>query len=165
MNGWINKWISSLLFVASKSCTAVINAGTISGTISGFASWLEGHSAGQVTPRPFLAMVDRKKYISIVTYSRLLNICKYITPNFLKAMIYLNIRNMLEWVITPRQFFPPTSTKKGRDSRVSHSVQKDISQILDIHPIGKLESYPLTTLLKDKHSKVLKQVEWWTFSC
>ena len=164
MNGWMNEWlnewmISSLLFVASESCTAVIYARTISGTISGFVSWLDGHSAGQVTPRPFLAMVDRKKYISIVTYSRLLNTCKCISPNFLKGKTYLNTCNTLEWVKTPRQFFLPSSAKKGRDSRVSHSVQKDISRILDIHLIGKLESYPSTTSQKDKRSKVLKQTE------
>ena len=165
MNGWMNEWLSSLLFVAFESCTAVIYARIISGTIIGFVSWLNGRSAGQVTPYPFLSMGDRKKYISIVTYSRLLNNCECISPNFIKGKIYLNMCNTLEWVQTPRQFLLPSSAKKGRDSRVSHSVQKDIGWIMDIHLIGKLESYPSTTLQKDERSKALKQVEWWTFTC
>ena len=136
MNDWLNEWISSLLFVASESCTAVIYARTISGTISGFASWLDGHSAGQVTPRPFLAMEDRKKCIDIVTYSRVLNTSRCISTNFLKGKIYLNILNTLKWLKMLRHFLLPSSAKKGRDSRVSHSLQKAISCKMDIHLIG-----------------------------
>ena len=167
MDEWMNEWMNGfhLFSLWRLSCSAVIYAWIIFGTIRGFALWLGGHSAGQVTPRPFLAMVDRKKCISIVTYSRLLNTYKFISPNFLKGKIYLNIRNNLEKVIMQRHFFLPTSAKKGRVSWVSHSIQKAIGWIMDIHLIGKLESYPSTTFQRDKRSKVLKQIEYWTFTC